>query len=122
MQVEIKGKRADRFRAYAVAPLLRSPNAVDIAARATAGKPPYPQRTKIQYDGEEPLLEGSVSGSSLALSVPKGKEVTRVAFYRGDIEDEVCVGSIEGPITGKVDLEFVEPADPSKPVIMKEGE
>lgn len=120
LQVEIKGKSADRFRAYAAAKLLRSPSAQDHIDRAKSGKSPLPPRSKIQYDGEEPLIEGNVEGEGLTLSVPKGKSVTRVAFYKGDVETEVCVGAIEVNAGGKIEIEFIEPVDPDKPVIVTE--
>lgn len=122
LQVEIKGKSADRFRAYAEANLLRSPSAQDHIDRAKAGKSPLPPRSKIQYDGEEPLIEGDIVGEGLALSVPKGKSVTRVAFYKGSVETEVCVGAVDVNAGGKIEIEFVEPLDADKPVIVKEGE
>jgi hypothetical protein len=122
LKVEIKGKSADRFRAYAVAPLLRSPNADDIHRRAAAGKQPYPARTKIQYDGEEPLIEGDVKGEGLSLGVPKGKTVTRIAFYKGEVSEEVCVGSVDVNAGGRIEIEFAEPVDTSAPNIVKEGE
>ena len=124
MQVEVKDKKADRFRAYCKVKLLRSPTAEDHIARDRAGKPPLPLRSKIRFDGEDPLIEGDVSGPGVTISVPKGKQITRVVFYKGPIETEQVVGSIDDVevLDGTIEIEFIDPVDPTSVFVVDEDE
>src|SRR5688572_25516964 len=108
LQVEIKGKSADRFRAYAAAKLLRRPTAQE------AVKLDLPPRSKVRYEGEEIAVEGEVTTGAAVINGPKGLTITRVVFYKGPRESEVVVGSIDVNANGKIEIEFVEPmVDPA---------
>lgn len=107
--VEIKGKSADRFRAYGAAKLTRNPRVADHIKRAEAKLPPFKPGTKIRYDGEEVAIEGAVSGEALSITTEPGTTITKVVFYKGPVETEAVVGSVEVNATGRIDIEFVDP-------------
>ena len=121
LTVEIKGKSADRFRAYAAVKLMRRPNVDDYIKRGAADLPAYPKGTKIRFDGEQVAIEGLVSGTTLSFVTEPGTTITKVVFYKGPVETEVVVGSVEANATGAIDIEMVEPpADLAEDLIVDE--
>jgi len=110
---EVKGKSADRFRAYAAAKALRSPNAADHIKRHEAGFPALDKGAKIRYNVEEIALDGAVEAGSVSLT--SDTVITKVVFYRGPVENEAVVGSIDINASGQIDIELVEPTDAAEP-------
>lgn len=110
---EVKGKTADRFRAYAAEKLTRKPNAEDHYKRAKDGKPPYAPGVRIRYDGQQVAFSGDVTGSDVAIAAGE-TVVTTVVFYNGAVEDETVVGSVEVNAAGDIQIELVEPKDPAE--------
>jgi hypothetical protein len=119
IKLEVVGMKADRFRAYAFEKMLRKPRREDISKRAAEGKPDYKLTDRIRYDVEEVVLEGPVTGTTFTVDA-KDKTITRMAFYTGPVEEEVCVGGGEVNATGKIDIEMIEPVDPSEGEIFDE--
>ena len=107
LNIEVKGK-AERYRVYKKAKLLRAPNAQDGYERAKAGLPPLGPQAKIRYDGEQIAQEGDISGTSLSLTPKDGEEFTKVVLYSGDIEEEKVVGSGNVTEAGPVSVELTE--------------
>lgn len=111
-KVEVKGMSADRFRAYAMAKLTRRPTGEDHVARHIKKLPPFGKGARIRYDGEQPVLEGEVGvGPKFTVAAPKGATITKLVLYKGPIETETVVGSIEVNSAGKIEIEMVEPVE-----------
>jgi hypothetical protein len=107
--VEVKGKSADRFRAYGQVDLTRKPSIADHVKAANSGKP-FKAGDRVSYKGADVVAEGKVTGSSV--TVPAGKtQIERVVFYKGDVADERVVGSIDVNATGEVKIDLVEPPE-----------
>jgi hypothetical protein len=107
---EVKGKAADRYRAYAAEKFLRNATVADYVKRAADNLPPLKQGAKIRYDGEVVALEGDVTGDAVSISAG-AVTITKVVFYKGPIEAEVVVGSVEVNIGGTIEISLVEPDD-----------
>lgn len=112
---EVKGKAADRFRAYASAKSLRSPTAADHIKRHEAGLPMLEKGAKIRYQVEDVVLEGDVKTDSVSFTAEPGTTITRVVFYKGAVETEAVVGSVEINATGQIDIALIEPPDVAAP-------
>lgn len=104
---EVKGKTADRYRAYTAEKMLRKPKGSDHAKRAAANLPPLGDGSRIRYDVEQVALQGSVTGAAINISTPL--TITKVVFYKGPVEEEVTVGSVDVNATGVIDINLVEP-------------
>lgn len=111
---EVKGKSADRYRAYHTAKSVRKPVAQDHIERAEKNLPPIPDRAKVRYDGQHVALEGQVSGSSVSIAA-KDVTITKVVFYAGPVEEERVVGSVDVDSSGDIVIELVEPAVTDEP-------
>lgn len=124
---EIKGKSADRYRAYAAAKMLRRSSIDDQAKRADAKLAPLTKGAKIRYDVEEVVSEGAVSGESLAFNAPDGVTITKVVFYKNTsresdnehhtIEDEEVVGSVDVNAAGAISITIIEPVEDETEIV-----
>lgn len=102
LQAAVAGRTADFFRAYATVALPRQ-------LRSKSD----PSRTKMStYDAEDPILEASVTGTTIVVDAGQ-TVISKVAFYRHQGEDQVCVGSVDVGLVGPVEIELVEPEDVS---------
>jgi len=110
-EIEIPGKSADRFRAYHTVKLLRTPTPEDHAARAVKTGQPYPKGAKIRYNGQEPTIEGDVTGEAVSISAPEGVTITKVVFYKGLVEEETVVGSLDVNEGGEISISILEPPE-----------
>lgn len=123
VKAEVEGKAADRFRAYSAEKLTRKLTAEDHMKRAKEGKPAAKRHHRIQYDGEQVVVEGSVGTQGMvSISTPNGKTITRVVFYKGKPAEEVVVGMVEVNTTEHVSVELIEPVvpDPNKIEILED--
>lgn len=107
VELQISGKSADRYRAYCAVKLTRRATVQDALDLTAAGKKVGP-RTLIRYDGEDIAAEGSVSGESFTAAADK--PITRIVAYKGPVETEVVVGSVEvSPPDKSVAVTIIEP-------------
>lgn len=112
LTVEIEGKAADRFRAYAATKLTRKPSAADHYKRSQKKLPAFDQGARIRYDGEKVVLEGPVTGDMVKID-GKDAVLTKVVFYRGPVAAETVVGSVEVGGAGAVEIKIVAPVEVS---------
>lgn len=109
VSVEVKGRAADRFRAYAVEKLTRKPTVADHVERAKKGGAPFKREDRIEYEGEQIAFSGGVSGSSFSINAIR-KTVTRIVLFSGPLHSESVVGSAIVNATGKIEVDLVEPS------------
>ena len=109
LQVEIKGKKADHYRAYGQVKLLRKPTLEEQIAHLDKTGSSMPKRSKMRYIGEDIIAEGDVTTGAVGFSAPKDQKVTRVVFLLGRGDEETVVGSVDVNAGGKIDIEFIEP-------------
>jgi hypothetical protein len=107
---EVKGKAADRYRAYAAGKSLRNATVADFIKRAEQKLPPLSIGAKIRFDVEVVAIEGEVKGETVSISAGE-VTIIRVVFYKGPIETEVVVGSVEVNAAGVIEIAMVEPDD-----------
>lgn len=107
---EVVSRKADRFRAYTTAKMLRSPRYEDNVKRHDQNLPPYPKGAQIRYDVQQVAMEGSVSGDKVTIVADPATVITKVVFYAGPVEEETVVGSVDVNASGTIEIDFVEPA------------
>jgi hypothetical protein len=107
--VNIAGKSADRFRAYAATKLLRKPQVDDHIKRAEAKQPPLEEGAKIRYDGETIVAQGDVTGENVSF-IAADYTITKVVFFKGPVETEAVVGSVDINAAGAIEIEIADAA------------
>lgn len=95
----------DRFRAYTLIKAVVATNRVDAKGR----------RIKAEQDAEGVAFSGPVPKSGIVKFDSGDAYITKVAFYGGPIEEEVCRGAIEVDASGPIEVD-------SSPLLVDEAE
>jgi hypothetical protein len=109
--VQIKGAAPDRYRAYAQATMTRKPSVEDHLALSKKGKK-FAPGARVRYAVEQVAAEGELAGGALKLSPGPDTVITKVVFYRGPVESEVVVGSLDVGAPGDIAIDFELVAEP----------
>jgi hypothetical protein len=92
----------DRYRAYAASEGTKSAHSSVEDDEGVVTK----ERNVVQsWPTESVAYEGESSGNGDTAEFNSGKiEITRITFYRGDVETERCVGSVDVGKAGKISV------------------
>ena len=100
----------ERFRAYTLGEATKS---AAVAAEDDEGRITKERKVVDSWPAEHVAFEGPSTGDGETAEFDAGKtEISKIVFYRGDVDSERVVGSVEVGKAGKISVDCPDRVKP----------